>query len=80
MSTLATRQSRTVSHRQAERRQTLQCCCNDLAWWYNQTGGKIGKAFLVHGEPESLDALAPLLQPHVETPVIIPERLASYEV
>ncbi len=23
---------------------------NDLAWWYEQTGGGIGKAFLVHGE------------------------------
>lgn len=53
---------------------------NDLSWWYNQTGGKIGKAFLVHGEPASLDALKPLLQPHVETEVIIPERLESYEV
>jgi len=53
---------------------------NDLAWWYEQTGGKIGKAFLVHGEPEGLEALAPLLQPHVESPVEIPERGASYEV
>ena len=53
---------------------------NDLAWWFEQTGGKIGKAFLVHGEPESLDALAPVLQPHVETPVIIPERGESFEV
>jgi len=53
---------------------------NDLAWWYGQTGGKIGKAFLVHGEPESLDALAPVLQPHVESPVVIPQRLESYEV
>ena len=49
---------------------------NDLAWWYGQTGGKIGKAFLVHGEPASLEALKPLLQPHVETDVIIPERSA----
>ena len=53
---------------------------NDLAWWYGQTGGKIGKAFLVHGEPESLEALKPILQPHVESPVIIPERLDSFEV
>ena len=53
---------------------------NDLSWWYEQSGGKIGKAFLVHGEPDSLAALAPLLQPHVETEVIIPERLESYEV
>jgi len=53
---------------------------NDLSWWYEQSGGGIGKAFLVHGEPDSLTALAPLLQPHVETPVVIPERLESYEV
>ena len=53
---------------------------NDLAWWYEQTGGGIERAFLVHGEPESMAALAPALQPQVETPVEIPEPLASYEV
>lgn len=53
---------------------------NDLAWWYQQTGGNIKKAFLVHGEPESMEALAPLLQPHVNEPVIIPERLQSFEL
>jgi metallo-beta-lactamase family protein len=53
---------------------------NDLAWWFEQTGGGIEHAFLVHGEPESLDALAPVLQPHVINPVQIPERHASYEV
>jgi len=53
---------------------------NDLAWWYEQSGGKIGKAFLVHGEPDSLAALTPVLQPHVESPVLIPERHESFEV
>jgi metallo-beta-lactamase family protein len=53
---------------------------NDLAWWYGQTGGKIEKAFLVHGEPDSLDALKPLLQPYVDSDVIIPMRHESYEV
>lgn len=53
---------------------------NDLAWWYEQTGGGIDRAFLVHGEPESLEALAPVLQPYVTNPVEIPERHASYEV
>jgi metallo-beta-lactamase family protein len=53
---------------------------NDLAWWFGQTGGKIGKGFLVHGEPESLEALAPILQKHVLEPVVIPERLDSFEV
>jgi metallo-beta-lactamase family protein len=53
---------------------------NDLAWWFEQTGGGIEHAFLVHGEPESLDALAPVLQPYALNPVQIPERHASYEV
>ncbi len=53
---------------------------NDLAWWYEQTGGKIGKAFLVHGEPDSLEALRPVLQPHVDSPIVVPERLDSFEV
>ena len=53
---------------------------NDLAWWYAQTGGSIEKAFLVHGESESLEALKPLLQPHVGSDVVVPQRLDSYEV
>ncbi len=53
---------------------------NDLAWWFEQTGGGIGKGFLVHGEPDSLDALAPVLQPYVDTPVIIPNRHETFEV
>jgi metallo-beta-lactamase family protein len=52
----------------------------DLAWWFEQTGGNIERAFLVHGEPDSMTALAPLLQPSVQTPVEIPELAASYEV
>ena len=32
---------------------------NDLAWWYDQTGGNIEKAFLVHGEPASMEAILP---------------------
>ena len=53
---------------------------NDLADWYAKTGGKIGAGFLVHGEVESMESLAEVLQPHVETPVIIPDRLQTYEV
>jgi metallo-beta-lactamase family protein len=52
----------------------------DLSWWYEQTGGRIEQAFLVHGEPESIEALAPLLQPFVETAVQTPEFNASYDV
>jgi metallo-beta-lactamase family protein len=53
---------------------------NDLAWWFDQTGGNIEHGFLVHGEPEAMDSLAPLLQPHLRNPVQIPELHASYEV
>jgi len=53
---------------------------NDLAWWYEQTGGKIEHGFLVHGEPEAMESLAPLLQPHLLNPVQMPELHASYEV
>jgi metallo-beta-lactamase family protein len=52
---------------------------NDLAWWFGQTGGGIEKAFLVHGEPESLQALAPALQPHVRNEVVIPEPLSAHD-
>jgi metallo-beta-lactamase family protein len=53
---------------------------NDLAWWYGQTGGNIEHAFLVHGEPESMEALTPVLQPFVQTPVRTPELNSSFEV
>lgn len=53
---------------------------NDLAWWYEQTGGGIEHGFLVHGEPESMEALAPVLQPFVSNPVVLPELGSSYEV
>lgn len=53
---------------------------NDLAWWFEQTGGGIEKAFLVHGEPESMEALRPTLQQHVTSEVVTPELGASYEV
>jgi metallo-beta-lactamase family protein len=52
---------------------------NDLAWWYEQTGG-VEHAFLVHGEPEGLEALAPVLQAHAANPVRIADALETYEV
>ncbi len=53
---------------------------NDLAAWFEATGGGIGKGFLVHGDPEALEALGPVLQKHVVEPVVIPGRLDSFEV
>ncbi len=53
---------------------------NDLAWWYEHTGGDIEHGFLVHGEPEAIDALAPVLQPFVRAQVHTPELGQSFEV
>ncbi len=53
---------------------------NDLAWWYEQTGGNIGKAFLVHGEPEQMLVLAPSLQPFVNSDVVLAEPLHTYDL
>jgi metallo-beta-lactamase family protein len=53
---------------------------NDLAWWYEQTGGRIEQAFLVHGEPGAMQALTPVLQPFVDTPVETPELNARFEI
>lgn len=53
---------------------------NDLSWWFEQTGGRIERGFLVHGEPEGMEALAPVLQEQLVNPVVIPEPLASFEV
>lgn len=52
----------------------------DLAWWFSQTGGGIETAFLVHGEPESMDAIAPTLQKSVINPVLLPEYGSVHEV
>jgi metallo-beta-lactamase family protein len=52
----------------------------DLSWWFEQTGGGIEKAFLVHGEAEAMAALAPALQGHVTSEVVIGEPLKTYEV
>ena len=53
---------------------------NDLAWWYEQTGGNIEKAFLVHGEAESMEAIKPTLQRFVTSDVVMPELGQSFEV
>lgn len=53
---------------------------NDLAWWYGQTGGGIEHGFLVHGDPEAMQAIAPSMQAQLLNPVIMPDLLDSYEV
>ena len=53
---------------------------NDLAWWYEQTGGNIEHGFLVHGEPGPMDALSPVMQPFVKNPVRTPDLHETFEV
>ena len=53
---------------------------NDLAWWFEQTGGGIEYGFLVHGEPQAMQAIAPTFQRHLLNPLVMPELMASYEV
>jgi metallo-beta-lactamase family protein len=52
----------------------------DLAWWYSQTGDKLDSAFLVHGEPDSMQAIAPELQKFAKKPVLLPEYGSVHEV
>jgi metallo-beta-lactamase family protein len=52
---------------------------NDFQWWYEATGGNIEHAFLVHGEPASMAALSPLLQPFVKNTVRTPAMYESVE-
>jgi len=53
---------------------------NDLSWWFEQTGGGIEHGFVVHGEPEGMEAITPVLQEQVVNPVVCPEPLSSFEV
>jgi metallo-beta-lactamase family protein len=51
---------------------------NDLAWLYGQAGGKFVHAFLVHGQPKSMEALAPFVEPFVQTPSASPRSNPDY--
>lgn len=53
---------------------------NDLLWWFGETGGNIQKAFLVHGEPEQMEAIKPELERFVTGEVVIPEPLSTHEL
>jgi metallo-beta-lactamase family protein len=53
---------------------------NDFQWWFQATGGNIEQAFLVHGEPDSMTALARILQPYVKNPVRSPALYESVEI
>jgi metallo-beta-lactamase family protein len=53
---------------------------NDLRSWFEETGGNISSAFIVHGEPDQMESLRPLLEEFVTGQVHIPERLQSFEI
>lgn len=53
---------------------------DDLTWWFEQTGGGIEHGFLVHGQPEAMEALAPVLQKHVRNEVQMPDTQESFEI
>ena len=53
---------------------------NDLAWWFEQTGGQIEHGFLVHGEPSSAEALAATLRNERGWNVTIPDLGESHEL
>ncbi|QDV48789.1 MBL fold metallo-hydrolase RNA specificity domain-containing protein [Gimesia fumaroli] len=54
----------------------------DFKWWYAQSAklGNIGQVFLVHGEPESAEALAALIRDECDLEPIIPHYQQSFEV
>ncbi len=54
----------------------------DFKWWYEQLAAEtgIGQAFLVHGEPESSQALATILADCCDEDPIIPQWGESFEV
>ena len=54
----------------------------DFKWWYEQLASKtgVGQAFLVHGEPESAQALSSILRDYCDEEPIIPELYESFEV
>lgn len=53
---------------------------DELQTWYAATGGAIEHAFLVHGEPQAMEELAPVLQPFVTNPVRMPRLYETVEM
>lgn len=55
---------------------------HDFKWWFEQMAADshIGKAFLVHGEPEAARALAAVLRDLCDEEPVIPQRFETYEV
>jgi metallo-beta-lactamase family protein len=54
----------------------------DLKWWFEDSTrhGHFGKVFLVHGEPDSRQALAQTIRDYCDEEPILPEYRQSFEV
>jgi metallo-beta-lactamase family protein len=55
----------------------------DFRWWFREStreGHSFGRAFLVHGEPDSARALGVLLRDFCDEEPVIPQRFDSVEV
>lgn len=54
----------------------------DFKWWFSKLAsrGGIGQAFLVHGEPDSAQALASILRDYTNEEPIIPELHQSFDI
>lgn len=55
---------------------------HDFKWWFEKMSADshIGQAFLVHGEPDSAQALAQVLREYTDEEPVIPEWGQSFEV
>lgn len=54
----------------------------DFKWWYEASAkrGNIGQVFLVHGEPDSANALSALIRDQCDLEPIIPQYQQSFEL
>jgi metallo-beta-lactamase family protein len=53
---------------------------NDFQWWFESIGTPVEHAFLVHGEPVAMTALATLVQPFVKNRVHAPAMYETVEL
>jgi metallo-beta-lactamase family protein len=55
---------------------------HDFKWWFERMSADshIGRAFLVHGEPDAAQALAGVLRDLCDEEPVVPQLFESYEV
>ncbi|WP_437192094.1 MBL fold metallo-hydrolase [Planctomicrobium sp. SH527] len=54
----------------------------DLSWWFKESSrhANIGKAFLVHAEPDAAESLSDLIRNYVDEAPIVPRYRETFEV